>query len=517
MREEADRDQDHIDENAQRKVEHDPTKIDFHAEDLKKVPKTLLGFVSSTLSIKEDVDIPGTISDIKNEIEFKGHNVWVLMFSILVASIGLDANSVAVVIGAMLISPLMGPIKGVGMSVGTNDFKLLMKSLVNFGVMVGISLLVSWLYFVISPFKEPSAEILARTQPDFRDALIALFGGFAGIIAATQKGQAFTVISGVAIATALMPPLCSAGFMMANGEFSLMFNTLYLFLINSILICLASIIVIRYLKFPLVEFINPKTERKVKIYIGIFMLVVLIPSVYKFYYVMKENNFQRSVKDFIANEVEDYGGAKLKNWDVEYMRGDTVNVIHIEFREDGFLPQATIDEWQRRLSKYDLDPDKTIIDIDDGNLKKESKAFTYEDRVLLDERHRSEKQELNEKIDLKEKIIDQQERQLKAYKDITQTKIKKLGKEIEINYPEVKDFTYSLGFEYRGEKVDTVSVFTLSWDETIPDSIIQERSNRLKQWLKADLDRTDIKIIELNHGKQEEQEEEDRRSLFDQP
>ncbi len=486
----------------QGKVERDPTKIEFHAEDLKKVPKSLFGFIQSTLNFREDTDVAGTIAEIQDEIEFKGHNVWVLIFSIFVASIGLDSDSIPVVIGAMLISPLMGPIKGLGLAVGTNDFKLLMKSLVNFGVMVGISILVSWIYFVISPFTDPSAEILARTQPDIRDVLIALFGGFAGIIAATKKGKSMTVISGVAIATALMPPLCSAGFMLANSNIPLMANALYLFTINSILICLASLIVIRYLKFPLKEFVNPKTERKVKIYIGVFMLIVLIPSVYKFYFVMQENTFNRNARDFITNEVDGYAGAKLKDYELEYMRGDTVNVIHIEFRENGFISQETIEEWHRDLEKYDLKG--TIIDIDDGNLKKETAAFTYEDRVMLEERFRQEKDELKREIDLNETMIHEQKKLLKAYKDITSSKVKKLRAEIDVTFPDVKRFTYSLGFENTGRRTDTVALFTVEWKPYLSDSLRNLETKKLTKWLKADLNRDNVTIIDLNHGKKQE-------------
>ncbi len=485
------------------KVERDPTKIEFNPEDLKKVPKSLWGFVKSTLNIREDTDVAGTISEIQDEIEFKGHNVWVLIFSIFVASIGLDADSVAVVIGAMLISPLMGPIKGIGLAVGTNDFKLLMKSLVNFGVMIGISILVSWIYFVISPFKEPSAQILARTEPDFRDVLIALFGGFAGIIAATKKGKSMTVISGVAIATALMPPLCSAGFMLANGNFGLMANALYLFIINSILICLATLIVIRYLRFPLKEFVNPKTERKVKIYIGVFMLLVLIPSVYKFYFVMQENSFKRNSQEFIAQEIEGY--ARVKHVDLEYMHGDTVNIIHIEFREDNFVPPIIVEQWERKLADYDLH--NTILDIDKTDLLKEEKAFSFEDRIALEERHRSEKDELKREIDLNETMIHQQKKLLKAYKDITSSKVKKLRAEIDVTFPDVKRFTYSLGFENSGRRTDTVALFTVEWKPYLSDSLRQIETGKLTRWLKADLNRKNIRVIDLNHGKKQKTED----------
>jgi len=419
------------------------------------------------------------------------------MFSILVASIGLDANSVAVVIGAMLISPLMGPIKGVGLSVATNNFQLLVKSLKNFGVMIAISILVSWVYFVISPFKDASTEILARTQPDFRDVLIAFFGGFAGIIASTKKGQSLTVISGVAIATALMPPLCSAGFMLANGNYPFMLNAFYLFLINSLLICLAALIVIRYLQFPLVEFVNQKTERKVKIYIGVFMLLILIPSIYKFYYVMKENSHYRQVKEFVLNEVDNYRGARLKDWSVDYNQGDTINVINIEFRENGFITEEKIEEWSARLSRYDLDPNINKIYINDGDIKREAKTVSYEDLSLMQEENRRQQEKLRQKIELKEEYIDQLKRQLNAYEKLNSGATRKLEAEISASFPEVKSFCNALGLGTRmNSKVDTTAIFQVEWKEGLSDSLKQLSTKRLETWLKADQGVKYIEVIE---------------------
>lgn len=493
-------------EREEQRIDRDPTKIDIHAEDIKNVPKSIWSFVKQTLTIKPEVDVPGTIEEINDEIEFKGHNVWILVFSILIASIGLDANSVAVVIGAMLISPLMGPIKGVGLSVGTNNFNLLIKSLKNFGVMIAISLLVSWLYFVISPFKEASSEILARTQPDFRDVLIAFFGGFAGIIATTKKGKAMTVISGVAIATALMPPLCSAGFMLANSHFGPMLNAFYLFTINSILICLAALIVIRYLKFPLVEFVNPKTERKVKIYIGIFMLLVLIPSVYKFYYVMQENSHHRQVKEFIANEVDNYQGARIKDWSVDYMQGDTINVINIEFRENGFITQDKIDEWNMRLTKYGLDPKKNKIYISEGDIKREANTVSYEDLSMIQEKHRKNEEDLRGKLELKEIYIDQLKQQLNAYEKLNASSTRKLEAEIKASFPDVISFNNGLGLGTKmNAKIDTVAFFQVEWDRSLSDSIVEIESARLSRWLKADQGVKHIEIIIKSHGKKEEE------------
>ena len=183
--------------------------------------------------ISDDTDIETTLLSISKSVEFKGVNVWILAFAVIVASVGLNVNSTAVIIGAMLISPLMGPINGVGLAIGISDSDLLRKSLKNFTIMVLISILASFTYFLVSPLSDAQSELLARTRPSIFDVLIAFFGGMAGIIALSRKQQPFTVISGVAIATALMPPLCTAGYGLASGQFSYFLGASYLFFINS--------------------------------------------------------------------------------------------------------------------------------------------------------------------------------------------------------------------------------------------------------------------------------------------
>jgi uncharacterized hydrophobic protein (TIGR00271 family) len=189
---------------------------------LKRLYNHIFGF-------EEGTDILSTIEGIKRDIVFRGHTAWILIFSILIASIGLNVNSTAVIIGAMLISPLMGPILGVGLSIGIFDFNTFVKSLKNFGIAILISLITSTLYFIITPLDIEQSEILARTKPTLLDVLVALFGGFAGIIAGSRKEKS-NVIPGVAIATALMPPLCTAGYGLANLKFDYFLGAFYLFL-----------------------------------------------------------------------------------------------------------------------------------------------------------------------------------------------------------------------------------------------------------------------------------------------
>ena len=261
----------------------------------------------SLLIIHDDTDIEATIVSIQRSVEFRGVNLWILFFAIIIASIGLNVNSTAVIIGAMLISPLMGPINGIGLAVGTFDMKLLQRSIRNLGIMVGISLLASTVYFFLSPLSDAQSELLARTRPTIFDVLIATFGGLAGIVAASRKEQPFTVISGVAIATALMPPLCTAGFGLATLQFKYFFGAFYLFFINSFFIALATFLMVRYLKFPVNKFVDPKREKMVKRSIMIFTILVMIPSLFTAISVVRESAFNsqaiKFVNDLQKNEI----------------------------------------------------------------------------------------------------------------------------------------------------------------------------------------------------------------------
>lgn len=201
-------------------------------DDAKGLFESVKAFLIELLDFRSDTDRDATIAAIKADIPFKGATAWILICSIFVASIGLNANSTAVVIGAMLISPLMGPILGIGLSIAINDIDTLKRSLINLATMLILSLLTAYLFFEFFPLSEDTSELLGRTRPDIRDVLIAFFGGLALIIARTKKGTIASVIFGVAIATALMPPLCTAGYGLAKGNWSYFSGAMYLFSIN---------------------------------------------------------------------------------------------------------------------------------------------------------------------------------------------------------------------------------------------------------------------------------------------
>ena len=234
--------------------------------------KELREFLGSLVKIGENIDYPQTLKKISDDVEFKGYNIWILIASIFIASIGLNANSAAVIIGAMLISPLMGPIVGVGMAMATNDWSLLIKALKNTAVFVLVSIITSSIYFKLTPLGDAASELIGRTKPNFLDVLVAFFGGIAGIVAVSRK-ETSNVVPGVAIATALMPPLCTAGYGFAHGNWNYFLGAGYLFLINTVFIAIATFIVARYLQFPRFNFVDPKREKKVKIYFVFFLLV----------------------------------------------------------------------------------------------------------------------------------------------------------------------------------------------------------------------------------------------------
>lgn len=234
-------------------------------------------------------------------IEFKGTNLWILIFAIFVASLGLNVNSTAVIIGAMLISPLMGPIMGMGLGLGVNDLFMLRRAINNYLVATIAALATSTLFFLLSPLNEAHAEILARTSPNIYDVLIALFGGLAGILATSSK-QKGNVIPGVAIATALMPPLCTAGYGLATLQWSFFFGAFYLYVINTVFIALATFITIRFLHFPLKHLTTEASEKRASRIVWSIVLVTLLPSIYFGYNMIRASRFNESVNRFVALE-----------------------------------------------------------------------------------------------------------------------------------------------------------------------------------------------------------------------
>ena len=247
-----------------------------------------------------------TKEEIRKGIVFRGANLWILIFAILVCSVGLNVNSTAVIIGAMLISPIMGPIMGIGLGMGINDFQLIVKAAKNLGIAVLMSVLASAIYFWISPLNEAQSELLARTSPNFWDVLIAFFGGTAGIVAASRKEKS-NAVPGVAIATALMPPLCTAGYGLANLNWNFFAGALYLFCINSVFISLSTYMIVRVLKFRKKVFEKPERERRVRRYIAILAIATMIPSIITAFNVVKKTVFTQNCEVFIRDVIKPTG------------------------------------------------------------------------------------------------------------------------------------------------------------------------------------------------------------------
>lgn len=280
-------------------------------------------FLKDRFDLREDqASEQETIEEIRRGVVFRGANLYILMFAIMIASIGLNVNSPAVIIGAMLISPLMGPIMGIGLGVGINDFDLIIKAMKNLGIAAGISILTSALYFAITPLNEAQSELLARTTPTLWDVLIGLFGGLAGIVAGSRKEKS-NAIPGVAIATALMPPLCTAGYGLATGQFSYFIGAFYLFFINSVFISLSTFIIVRALGYPRKDFMDAKREVRVKRYIAAFAILTMVPSVFTAYKVVRRSVFEQKANQFIHQEFN-LGSTQVINRKITYEQGHRV-------------------------------------------------------------------------------------------------------------------------------------------------------------------------------------------------
>ena len=245
-------------------------------------------------NISDHIDTDAATRSIRSNVSFRGPNVWILAFSIIIASVGLNVNSTAVIIGAMLISPLMGPIICIGLGLGVNDTKLIRVGLKNLIVMVGISLIASTLYFLLTPLKLANpTELLARTNPTIYDVIIALFGGAAGLLEISRKEKG-TVLSGVAIATALMPPLCTAGYGLATGTFKYFFGALMLFIINGVFIIIATYVMSKILGFQEYEFQDQKTAKRTRTLVTLVVILVAVPSILSAVRMIKSNTFQQN-------------------------------------------------------------------------------------------------------------------------------------------------------------------------------------------------------------------------------
>lgn len=321
----------------------------------------LVKFFTELLHIRDGIELEEKIAEnIEKNIEFRGANFWLLIFAIFIASIGLNINSTAIIIGAMLISPLMGPIVGIGLSLGINDSNLLKRSAKHLLIATAIGVVISALYFFLSPISNIQSELLSRTNPTIYDVLIALFGGFAGIVGTTRKEKG-NVIPGVAIATALMPPLCTVGYGLATGQQQFIFGALYLYAINSVFICLATLIGVKYLKLPVKEYVHPEKAARTKKILVMVVIVTLIPAIYLAYGLVKENSFNQNATRYIQDAFISKGYSMIyKNIDYR----SNPSKIELAFLSKQFNP-SEINSLEALLATYHLA--NTRLDIKQGN------------------------------------------------------------------------------------------------------------------------------------------------------
>ena len=440
-------------------------------------------FLSELLDIRSNTDRDQTVEDVKKDIPFKGHNAWILIFSIFVASIGLNVSSAAVVIGAMLISPLMGPIVGVGLSIAINDIDTLKRSFINLGVMVGLSVLTATLYFAISPLTELTPELESRTAPTILDVFVAICGGLALIVAKTKKGTMPNAIAGVAIATALMPPLCTVGYGIAvwNGAYA--FGALYLFCINAIFIALSTFIVAKLLRFPMLRYANSAKRKRIARLASIIAVLAMIPATYIFIVTLNEGKAELEYKTFLEDDISYNENLFLRK---EFYNYEDQS-IRLFF--DGEITDATISDLQNELKKYDKIKDFTLkISGDKGrSIEQISKAndryitelnrLENENKILLDR-----VEELNVKLGATENRL----------KEIVEGPVKlvpfsSVAKDAKIRFPDLSELGYGEILQSNFIKTDTLKVIFPTWKFKMVDSLNQKRVKNLRKWITKEL------------------------------
>lgn len=415
---------------------------------------------------KEDEQV--TVEYIRNGVEFKGTNLWILIFATVIASLGLNVNSTAVIIGAMLISPLMGPTMGIGLSIGLNDFELMKRSLKSYAVATLFSVVTATLYFLFTPLDEVQSELLARTSPTIYDVFIALMGGLAGIVALATKEKG-NVIPGVAIATALMPPLCTAGFGLATGNLLYFLGAFYLYFINSVFISLATYIGVRVMRFERKQFVDKERERMVKRYIVWITIATMCPAVYLTYNIVRETLYQTSANRFITQELQ-FPDSQILNREISYDKHE-IRVVLVGKE----IPENQIAEARNRLEEYNLDNTKLVVFQGIGN-DHALDISNIKSMVMEDFYRNSEKQLSDQRAEL-----DSLRRALDSFSG-SQVDMR-MGKEMKVLFPMVRTISISKSLQLAVDsaRMDTVT-FAIIGCGHAPSK--QER-DKMFSWLKA--------------------------------
>lgn len=434
-------------------------------------------YLLEIFDIAHDTNKQATIDEIKSGVYMKGQTAWVLIFSILIASTGLNTSSTAVVIGAMLISPLMGPILGMGLSLGINDIDFLKVALKNFGIMVVLSLTTSFLFFSIPMFQNETPELIARTFPDVRDVIIALSGGLALIIALSRRTKSLNTIAGVAIATALMPPLCTAGYGLATGKWDFFGGAIFLFSINTIFIASATFIIVRFLKFPYEAYANSKRRKLISQIISFFALVILIPSMYMFYELYKKSDFNQKVT-ILINKLKTEQGILILDVDTDYA------TKKIEFAVIGkSLSNSDIAQFTKEMNQMGYKDCNFKILQNAGNIETINKIKEIENSFLSNQQLLVKKEAT---ILEKEKEIFELKNQLIS-KNETVFPFTEIAKEIKALHPEINEVAYSNAVITNFSKTDTIPFFEVKWNKTFNSKKKTEAIATLQNWLRTKL------------------------------
>lgn len=409
---------------------------------------------------------------IKRDVHFKGPNLWALIFAIFIASIGLNVNSTAVIIGAMLISPLMGPIMGIGLGVAVSDFDLLKKGIKNLLIASVVSILTSAIYFSLTPLHDTNSELLARTNPSLWDVFIAFFGGLAGIVALTRRERS-NVIPGVAIATALMPPLCTAGFGLAMAKWYYLLGALYLFFINSLMICFATVLIVKQLKFQKQEFTSRERERRVTRSIWLIVIITVLPSIYLAYRIVQRSIFEGNAKEFVQNEFKFHRTQVVnRNFLID---GKTKTIELLLVGQP--LTQHLIDSLKDRMPLYGLDSTRLVI------------------RQGLDAKQQIDIAQI--KASILEDVFKQETDSLPQAVNKLERPIPDISKELKALYPVISQYTLTnaVFVSLDSTHTDTVTLFTAKTNRLL----FKSEKEKLTGWIKQRIGSDSVKLLnELN-------------------
>lgn len=446
------------------------------------VPRNIFAvkkFLSEYLDLRKDKDNElETVESIRKGVEFKGANLWILIFAIFMASLGLNVNSTAVIIGAMLISPLMGPIMGVGLSVGLNDFELMKRSLKSFLITTTFSVATATIYFLFTPLNEAQSELLARTSPTIYDVFIALFGGLAGVVALSTKEKG-NVIPGVAIATALMPPLCTAGFGLATGNLLYFLGAFYLYFINSVFISLATFIGVRVMHFQQKEFVDKSREKKVRKYIVLVVVLTMCPAVYLTMGIVKSTFYESAANNFVNKELS-FPNTQVLDKKISYEKRE-IKVVLIGTE----VPEASLALARDKMKEYKLE--KTTLVVHQG-MNNEGMDISSIRAMVMEDFYKNSEQRLLEQ----QKKITGLEKDLEVYKGYTELS-KKLVPELKVLYPSTKSLSLSYTMEMNVDsmKSDTITLAVMKFARELQKS----EKEKITEWLKARVGANKLKLI----------------------